>query len=490
MSQPLRVAIVHYHFKRGGVTRVVESTIKGLSQLNADIEVKVFAGEIPESFAYPEQAVTVPALHYANTQSQPPSTETLYAELIEAARTAFGDLPDIWHLHNHSLGKNAALSGLVHRLAKDGAALLLQMHDFAEDGRPRNYQSLQSEPGVIKTLYPISDRIHYAVLNQRDHQNFLSTGLDPKQLHSLPNPVEADSAQAGPSSAQAIRDQYKAERLHLYPVRALRRKNFGEMLLWAACAQPGEVFANTLGPTNANYQAAYQDWQDCAEKHQLPVHFSIGEQSDYSFPELIDAASVILSTSIAEGFGMGFLEPWLFNKQLIGRDIPEISADFKAAGLQLDSLYSHIAIPEDWIDTRYLKATLYSELASTYQAYQTELPDDVVDLAYAAIQTADGLDFGGLDETLQKQVIAHVCCSESATAEIRSQLQRPDPGTEIQQMNREICLQKFGLQTYAEKLYTIYQTILAAPVSQPKALDPKAVLQAFLKPQNFRLLRT
>ena len=43
---------------------------------------------------------------------------------------------------------------------------------------------------------------------------------------------------------------------------------------------------------------------------------------------MVAHAKAIVSTSVAEGFGLGFLEPWIFGKGLCGRDIPEITSDF------------------------------------------------------------------------------------------------------------------------------------------------------------------
>ena len=44
-----------------------------------------------------------------------------------------------------------------------------------------------------------------------------------------------------------------ADHLFLYPVRAVRRKNLGELALWASIAPKGHFFASSLGPTNLNF---------------------------------------------------------------------------------------------------------------------------------------------------------------------------------------------------------------------------------------------
>ncbi|MGB0744695.1 MAG: hypothetical protein ACPGSB_09225, partial [Opitutales bacterium] len=64
----MRIAILHYHLKRGGVTRVIESTLKGFDSLKAAPDWVVLAGEVPEDFLYKDRARAVAGLHYSNSQ--------------------------------------------------------------------------------------------------------------------------------------------------------------------------------------------------------------------------------------------------------------------------------------------------------------------------------------------------------------------------------------------------------------------------------------
>ena len=82
-------------------------------------------------------AVT-PRLQY---DTQPVDESAELAGQLRRQLSALGFQPDqtVLHVHNHSLGKNASLPGALRLLAEDGYALLLQIHDFAEDCRPRNY---------------------------------------------------------------------------------------------------------------------------------------------------------------------------------------------------------------------------------------------------------------------------------------------------------------------------------------------------------------
>lgn len=484
----MRIAIIHYHLKRGGVTRVIESMLRGFDAQEAAPQCVVLAGEVPEDFRYKDRSCVVWGLHYSNAQSETPESRTLVERLRAAARKSLGGDPDCWHIHNHSLGKNSAMPGVVAALAEAGDALLLQMHDFAEDGRPENYRLNLERPECAKYLYPNNRNVHYACINARDEAVFRQAGVHPDRIHLLANPVEA-SAPQDVAQAETIRAALGAKRLFLYPVRAVRRKNFGEMLLWAAQARPGDVFATTLGPTNQNYAAAYQDWQAFAQTHQLPVHFGIGESFDWPFEAIMQSAHAILNTSIAEGFGLAFLEPWLFGKAIVGRDLPDITADFKARGIQLEHLYPSLPLPAEWIDKNALATAIGKGLGAAYAAYDRPLPHQALECALDAIHpTPDTIDFGGLNEALQKSVIERVRADPSA----KKQLAPLESFNDIIPIthNADQVVGSYSLPNYAEKLMRIYRSIQPGPGGPTSYIEPAKILDEFLQPERFRLLRT
>ena len=489
MSTHLRVAIVHYHLKRGGVTRVIESTLRGLKQSSskAPVSAVVLAGEVPEDFPYQEQAHAVEGLHYSNSQANTPDPETLLEQLRITARKALGGEPDLWHIHNHSLGKNEAMPGVVSLLAEAGEALLLQIHDFAEDGRPSNYSSNLQNSRFVDKLYPLGERVHYGLINGRDYTLFAENNIPETQRHQLPNPVEADPAPSDAKSVTAIRSELGADKLFLYPVRALRRKNLGELLLWSALAQPGEVFATTLGATNPNYQQTYLDWQSLARHHHLPACFGIGETSKHPFPAFMQAADCILTTSIAEGFGLSFLEPWLFGKPVAGRDLPEITADFTQQGIKLDTLYRKLPIPASWIQEDVLHAAIRKHLNLAYTAYGRELGPDAMEKAIISIRpTEDSYDFGALNESLQSAVIERLAKHPEARQELPCQtFSIPKPRDQARMIE-----ENFSLDAFTQRLKKLYQHITEKPTSEIDYLPPGKILDSFLMPERFRLLRT
>jgi len=100
----MKVAIVHYHLEPGGVTRVIENTLDSFAEYFPITQFIVLSGR-----PYPGQRIQnvqiVDGLDYAS-----PSNSTCPKKLKEnmekAVELGLGGKPDLWHIHNHCLGKN------------------------------------------------------------------------------------------------------------------------------------------------------------------------------------------------------------------------------------------------------------------------------------------------------------------------------------------------------------------------------------------------
>ena len=186
MADKLAVAVLHYHLRPGGVTRVVERAVESLGD---EVDILCLSGEAPAA-GQPLVPLTEPfhALEY-NDGAPLPNEEQLFDDLRFTARSLLGKDPDIWHVHNHSLGKNGFTPKFVWALAKAGCRVLLQPHDFAEDGRAANYRLLNEQLGdaLNTTLYPTADHVWYAPINYRDKSFLESIGV--ANVHELPNSV-------------------------------------------------------------------------------------------------------------------------------------------------------------------------------------------------------------------------------------------------------------------------------------------------------------
>jgi len=419
--------------------------------------------------AAPDQAVArhihvVPGLSY--------TTENDAVDLRTAAREALGVTPDLWHIHNHSLGKNSALPRAVAELAEAGEKILLQIHDFAEDGRPANYRVLAP---VLNRLYPVAPNIHYAVLNRRDFSILAKAGIPEKNLHLLPNAV---------SPLPEVRSSIvhrQSPMLYVYPCRAIRRKNIGELLLWSA-VMPEARFAVTLAPKNPEVKPVYDAWVQFAEAHSLPVEFDAG--ADTPFPELIASAGALITTSIAEGFGLAFLEPWLAGKPLCGRNLPEITGDFVREGLDLSALYETLPVPLDLLDEAAFFAELESAMRAAYKAYGRAWKHEFLEEARAALVQDGKVDFGILSEPLQRQVIEAVH-SEPALFEAALRV-----SNEPVETNRRVAETAYSPAAYGDRLLALYQGLLKTGTGAVDYIDGNRILDTFLEPKRFNLLRT
>ena len=483
----LRVAVAHYHLHPGGVTRVIENAARALK--GQGIRLAVLSGE-PYEGKVLDNVRVVDGLGYLEgpTPGQPAD---LAARLLTAATSALGDRPDVLHFHNHSLGKNALIPGAVSRLTEDGVPLLLQMHDFAEDGRPSNYRALRASPGPDPKhqpralLYPIASQVHYVVLNGRDYSLLSAAGLPPDRLHPLPNPVVAPVATDTKESPLA-----GASRIFFYPTRGIRRKNMGEFVLWAALAGKDDLFASSLPPANPFWKPVYDRWVEFAAELNLPVRFGVVEQGEFRFDDWTAAAFAMVTTSIAEGFGLAFLEPWLMRKPLAGRNLPEITGDFGAEGVELGGLYERLQVPLDLVGRGSLRRKIAAALQVAYERYGRRMPGDAVDQACAAVFDNDGVDFAGLDEELQEQVIRSVAGSAERRTDISPSELSPPVDPELIEVNRNMILRFYGLEIYGRKLAGLYRTVAGESIETPDFLAPDRVLDVFMDPARFRLLRS
>jgi hypothetical protein len=273
--------------------------------------------------------------------------------LTHTLREFFLQAPCLFHIHNLCLGKNPLVNLALEQLMGEGLKVLNHCHDFAEDDRPHLialFDEIFSQYGKQREsmLYPPdSSQMRYAVINGMDRERLQNKGIAPSHILDLPNAIGQPPVLNAAQAKTSITHQLKLDdrQIFLYPVRVIRRKNIGEFIFLAALLKDQAQFLVTQPPKNPEEQESYQLWKNfCASHPELPVHFEVGQKTD--FMELMFAADVIISTSVQEGFGLGFLEPWLFEKPVMGRDLPEITKDFKAKGIEFPCLYTQLHVEQ------------------------------------------------------------------------------------------------------------------------------------------------
>lgn len=505
----MKLAILHYHLNRGGVTRVVANHLQALDQtVDSRCEVAIlfdgqtqgWPADLGDAFRHVRlQLVPVPELAYQETPRPAPGGLT---RAIRSALRSRAFHPDstLLHVHNHSLGKSVSLPGTLSRLAECGYPLLLQIHDFAEDFRPFNFSLLRDAFGdeIGRHLYPQASHIHYATLNRRDHDLLCSAGVASDRVHFLPNPVPAPQQlpdrQAARQAADSALQLAAGRRYLLYPVRGIRRKNLGEALLWSALTPLETTVGITLAPLNVREHAQYDAWKDFARERQLPCRFEAG--AALTLEQNQAAADGILSTSVTEGFGMVFLEAWLAQRPMAGRDLPEITADFREAGVSFPDLSPRVNVPLEWIGPVF-EDRLRTQCSALLAAYGLPEPGPAVwDAAVADKLQGNCIDFGDLDEPLQQRVLSRILDDPQA----RTQLRELNPvfattfqeSRAVENENRNRIMEHYALVPSGQRLVRLYEHVRASAASPAAAadIDEQVILERFLSPARFRLLRS
>ena len=484
----MRIAIIHYHLRRGGVTRVIENTLASLAE--KEMQIAVLAEECSGlADKWRRHCVAIPSLRYQTGKRRIPPRQLEKTLRTEAIRK-LGKAPDLWHVHNHHLGKNTSLTAAMASFARVGEKLLLHVHDFPEDGRAANYQTLRNDLGgedaLRYCLYPSGTHILYGALNQRDYRVLSAAGLPKRQLRLLPNPVTAMRVIPPKRPLPGL----PFESLVLYPTRAIRRKNLGELLLWAALAPSGQGMGCTLAPDNPAAKPRYNRWVARAKQWSLPVEFELGDRRNVSFQELAAATDQWITTSVAEGFGLAFLEPWTFGRPLVGRNLPTVTGDFTAAGMDFSHLYDQLKVPLAWLNANDLREELTAAMHQVYKRYALQPEPSVAKRALASMTDGEFVDFGRLSETQQERVIEKARQSPLSAQEIHPNRLASALSPALVHHNREIARRQFSLETYGEKLIACYQELAETTPSRIDWVNSRKILEQFLNPNQFCLLRT
>jgi glycosyltransferase involved in cell wall biosynthesis len=143
------------------------------------------------------------------------------------------------------------------------------------------------------------------------------------------------------------------EKIIAVPNRIVDRKNIEESLMITKLLNESTNDKYRLLVTTSikknepdNYsQIQYQkNLEDLAKKHNIPSTLGeiseIIDEENFNVGNLYHIADLALSTSVKEGFGYMFVEPWVAKTPMIGRYIEHVIPDFQKNGLDLRHLYN------------------------------------------------------------------------------------------------------------------------------------------------------
>ena len=101
------------------------------------------------------------------------------------------------------------------------------------------------------------------------------------------------------------------------------------------------------------------------------------------------------------------------------------------------------------------------------------------------------VDFGRLDEPFQEQVIRRAVNSTTDGSVLRpAALECGRDAHTLIENNRLAVLREFSLEKYGARLTEVYKAVMASEPAAPGALSAQELLNRFLAPERFSLLRT
>jgi glycosyltransferase involved in cell wall biosynthesis len=346
----MRIVIFHYHLNPGGVTSVILAQVKALQ---AEHEITILTGSCDNVLVEQLRHVRIVVSKSLNYRSD---SIFNYNEEIECVKSLIKQncqRSDILHAHNINLGKNPLITIAVSQLAKEGYRVVNHIHDFAED-RPENMHFLQNciendlKLNLKKILYPNLPNYHFVVLNSNDKKRIRDERVERSRIHRIPNPA------AVPETLPMLVPEFerrkvcselgldKAKKIVTYPVRVIQRKNIGEFILLACLFEKEANWIVTQPPKNPSEIKVYEQWKNFCATENIKIYWEAGTRT--SFTSLLSVSDYCITTSFREGFGLAFIEPWLYNTPVVGRDIPEVTLDLVKSGLEFPCLYSRLEV--------------------------------------------------------------------------------------------------------------------------------------------------
>ena len=430
------IDIIHYHLNPGGVTKIIQSQVESLLRQDTPYDIRILCGECPDAEYYREKGVEVivdDIFKYANFDEKRPEIINRLQKETEAASQEYLRKDSIIHFHNLNLAKNPYWTLAVHKAVRDGFPVINHAHDFSED-RPENQQFMERIINkhfgydMPQVMYPDLPNYHMGVLNLSDYDRVISKGFKTSRLHYLPNPVSmentlppADLKTRGKIFQKLGLDNGK--KLITYPVRVIRRKNIGEYILLSHFFQSKANFVVTLPPENPVEIEEYNKWKKFCNELAIPIRFEAGTVVD--FTELITSSDFCVTTSIREGFGMAYIEPWMMSTPVTGRKLDNIMRDLTHEGLKFPSLYEQLLVPynDGWKDMAEID----------FESQRSIIRRIIDDKELSRITFVKNSQLSKLFEPVENKLI---------------------------QQNQTIIKQKFSIASYGKRLEKAYQKLI------------------------------
>ena len=366
----MKLIVLHYHFRPGGVRRIIESAAPFLLRAIPSIQRVIAAGgearDVEWNAMFRRNLLPVPSDFFIQPAFGYYSEQAALDGLAHRIRAALdrlfedGDPAIVW-AHNLSIARNLPLAReLARACAERDIPMIAHHHDWWFDNRWLRWPEMKRAgfrtiENVARTIFPATPNIRLAAINRAD-ATLLRRHFGAR-AHWLPNPAARAPLPSAPR-ARAVRKWLRAKLgedapVWLMPCRILRRKNVAEALLLTRWLRPEAMLVTTGGASSADEQAYAERLAAAAQEHGWRVRFGVLSQNETgqpSVPELFAASECVLLTSIQEGFGLASLEAAAAERPLIVRRLPNIAPDLHRSGFRFPQSYREVLVGPDTFD--------------------------------------------------------------------------------------------------------------------------------------------
>jgi glycosyltransferase involved in cell wall biosynthesis len=413
------LVILHYHFRPGGVRRVIERALPELVRQGNLTKVVFFSGEPVPELWWQEVAVACPGVELASV-IEPEATyvsELGRQPSVNALRRALKKLwctgPVAAWLHNPALGRNPLLVRETVRTAQaHGVPLLLHNHDFWCDNRWQRWRELETlgyrhPDDVARDLFPSGPGLRHVALTSRDARLLRRGG---GRVALWPNSFDP-TARRTPAQRRITRHWLRQQtgvgpktRFWVLPCRLLRRKNVLEALHLCRHMDSKAILVTSAQPSSAE-EMPYARWlQNQVRRHRWPLYF-VNPGPTTGMDHLLEAADVVTLTSLQEGFGLAYLEANAAGRPLVCRRLPGIDPDLRRWGFTLPHSYEETLVPCD----AFSLGREQKRQAAAWQEWRASLPSPFQALAEYPPLLADtdpsSIGFSRLTAAAQAEVL-------------------------------------------------------------------------------------
>ncbi len=362
------LVVVHYHYRAGGVRRVIERALPSLTAKRIGKVILVGGQPAPTDWlenvrnicpTVSVEELVIPGIRYASEIKGSPSAKEIFKQFVRLFQKE--PVLAVW-AHNLGLARNVGLAeGLAGACVFSSLPLVSHHHDLWCDNRWSRWREVQergcrSLRQLAEALFPSYPLVLHATINRADYRIFRSEFGN--RATWLPNPFDPSP----PLSQHRIREARKwlkhatsapaSGKFWVLPCRLVRRKNIAEALFLARLIDPNAQVLTTGAPSTKDEWPYMKKLEAATRRQKWPLHLCAMDNGPDTPPidSVIAAADVLMLTSVQEGFGLAYLEAQAAGRPLICRELSNVMPDLRYFGFSFPHSYKDLKLPSDWID--------------------------------------------------------------------------------------------------------------------------------------------